>query len=142
MRCPKCQTILSWEDGAYCQSCMKEGEEMNKRSPKMKDKLSLEEKIAQLFHSTYEGLASFYGYETRPETKTSWDKLPSQNKNLMIATVKEILPQIKSMLQPVPEEKMDEFVERWIDKIGYRFVAIPSELLKEMLEEYHAIPRK
>jgi len=81
-----------------------------KRSHPMKDKLSREEEIAQLFHSTYEKLAPLYEYETHPETKTSWDRLPSKNKSLMIATVREILPQIKAMLQPVSKEKKAKII--------------------------------
>lgn len=47
--------------------------------------------VAKLFHDTYETLAPTFGYETRPETKVSWDELPEDNKQLMINTVEIVL---------------------------------------------------
>lgn len=45
----------------------------------------MSEKLAKLFHETYERLAPMFGYETREESRKEWDDVPAQNKALMIA---------------------------------------------------------
>lgn len=47
--------------------------------------------IAAAFHDHYERLAPEHGYETRPESRTSWDEVPEQNRKLMQATVHSLL---------------------------------------------------
>lgn len=49
------------------------------------------EMIAGIFHATYETLAPEHGYQTRPESATDWDKVPKNNRALMIATVQNML---------------------------------------------------
>jgi len=49
------------------------------------------EKIAQYFHTAYEALAPFHGYETREASAKPWADVPEQNKQLMIATVQRLL---------------------------------------------------
>lgn len=49
------------------------------------------DEIARAFHERYESLASHYGYETRPESAVTWDRVPEKNKNLMVATVASLL---------------------------------------------------
>jgi hypothetical protein len=49
------------------------------------------ERLAQLFHDTYERLAPGFGYETRPESATSWEQVPENNRRLMVATAAEVL---------------------------------------------------
>lgn len=49
------------------------------------------ESVAKLFHDTYERLAPAFGYDTRPETRVPWDKVPERNKRLMIAVTAEVL---------------------------------------------------
>jgi len=51
------------------------------------------EQIAQAFHEAYERLAPDFGYETRPESATAWEKVPAPNRALMIAVVQELLDQ-------------------------------------------------
>jgi len=48
-------------------------------------------RIAMAFHESYEGLAAFYGYETRPASAVPWDQLPPENRNLMCSTVKDLI---------------------------------------------------
>lgn len=43
--------------------------------------------LAQRFHETYESLAPFHGYETRPESRTHWPNVPPENKALMLDTM-------------------------------------------------------
>lgn len=57
------------------------------------------EAVAKLFHEAYERLAPTFGYETREETRTPWERVPERNKRLMIAATAEVL----AMLFP-PEE--------------------------------------
>lgn len=49
------------------------------------------EEIAIAFHSTYELLAPDHGYETREASATTWEKVPENNRQLMIATVQTLL---------------------------------------------------
>lgn len=50
----------------------------------------LSEKIAKEFHETYEKLAPDFEYKTRKKSAVPWEKLPDQNKELMIAVVKNL----------------------------------------------------
>ena len=49
--------------------------------------------IAQKFHETYEKLAPSFGYKTREASAVSWENVPEQNKELMIAVVNYLLDQ-------------------------------------------------
>ena len=44
------------------------------------------EKLAELFHVTYESLAPQFGYRTRDETACPWVNVPDDNRRLMLAT--------------------------------------------------------
>lgn len=67
------------------------------------------EQLAKLFHDTYERLAPEFGYETRPESATSWDQVPDNNKHLMVATAEVVITEladkhgIQFPVPPVPE---------------------------------------
>ena len=56
------------------------------------------ERIAKEFHETYERLAPDHGYSTRKVSAVPWDEVPSRNKNLMIATVTNLLD--RGVIQP------------------------------------------
>ena len=60
------------------------------------------ESVAKLFHDTYERLAPAYHYETRKETKVSWDNVPDDNRHLMIATVAEVLEKLFPPTEQTP----------------------------------------
>lgn len=45
------------------------------------------EYVARLFHETYERLAPAFSYETRKASAVEWDKVPSNNRSLMIEVV-------------------------------------------------------
>lgn len=49
------------------------------------------EELAQSFHETYERLAPEYGYKTREASAVPWDRVPLNNRNLMVAVCREIL---------------------------------------------------
>jgi hypothetical protein len=49
------------------------------------------EKLAELFHSTYERLAPSFGYKTREASAKPWADVPEDNKALMVAVCREIL---------------------------------------------------
>jgi hypothetical protein len=49
------------------------------------------EKLAELFHSTYERLAPDFNYQTRKASAVAWADVPDNNKRLMIAVTGEIL---------------------------------------------------
>jgi hypothetical protein len=46
------------------------------------------ERVAKAFHKTYERLAPRHGYETREASRVPWNKLPPENRKLMIETVR------------------------------------------------------
>jgi hypothetical protein len=54
------------------------------------------EGLARLFHEAYERLAPEYGYKTREASAVPWEKVPENNKRLMIATVAAVAPDIAS----------------------------------------------
>lgn len=49
------------------------------------------EHIAQRFHDAYELLAPEYGWKPQAESSVAWEDVPAPNRNLMIATVTELL---------------------------------------------------
>lgn len=49
------------------------------------------EELAQYFHDTYERLAPEFGYKTRDESAVPWDKVPENNRKLMIAVCTSVL---------------------------------------------------
>jgi len=48
------------------------------------------ERLARIFHETYERLAPTFCYETRKESAVPWDQVPDTNKKLMIAVCREV----------------------------------------------------
>jgi len=53
-------------------------------------------KLAQLFHSTYEELAPYFHYETRLASRKTWEDVPTNNRDLMIATSERVLATLKA----------------------------------------------
>ena len=51
--------------------------------------------VAKLFHENYERLAPQFGYETREASSLPWEDVPERNKQLMIATCREVMRVIK-----------------------------------------------
>lgn len=49
------------------------------------------EQLAKRFHDYYEEMASQFGYETRKDSSVEWEKVPENNKRLMIAVCQRIL---------------------------------------------------
>ena len=60
--------------------------------------ISREERVARLFHETYEELAPSFSYETRKASAVPWDSVPENNRRLMIAIVSRVL----ASLEPSP----------------------------------------
>lgn len=60
------------------------------------DRQMTSERLAHLFHETYERLAPGYGYATRSETAIPWLDIPGDNPNkrLMIAVAGEVLKEL------------------------------------------------
>jgi hypothetical protein len=48
------------------------------------------ERIARMFHETYERLAPEHGYETRRESAVPWEDVPENNLALMVAVAAEV----------------------------------------------------
>lgn len=51
--------------------------------------------LARLFHELYEMYAPEFGYKTRKASAVEWEKVPKQNKRLMIKVCSEILRSYK-----------------------------------------------
>lgn len=66
-------------------------EELKRENAQLRLTLGGPEQLAQRFHETYERLAPHYGYETRKESAVPWDKVPEQNRQLMIAVCESII---------------------------------------------------
>lgn len=49
-----------------------------------------DERLAKLFHDTYERLAPVYNYNTRKASAVPWEDVPENNKSLMVAVAGEI----------------------------------------------------
>ncbi len=49
------------------------------------------ENIARLFHARYEIQSNLLGWNTQSNCKVPFDELPESNKNVMIATVRDVL---------------------------------------------------
>lgn len=47
--------------------------------------------LAKSFHTFYEALAPLYDYETRKNSRVEWERLPENNRRLMINTAKQLL---------------------------------------------------
>ena len=64
------------------------------------------EKLAKLFHDTYEELAPSHGYETREASRKPWEDVPENNKGLMIAVCQRVL---ELMDNPIDREDLAKF---------------------------------
>jgi hypothetical protein len=71
------------------------------------------EQIAKEFHQTYEDLAPGFGYRTRQESAKPWRDVPSNNKRLMVATIKALIEErvIAFASPPVPVAEAPRVVE-------------------------------
>ena len=49
------------------------------------------EAIARRFHELYEELAPLYGWETQPKSRVEWADLPSEQRGLMLETVRRVM---------------------------------------------------
>jgi hypothetical protein len=56
------------------------------------------EQVAAAFHDAYERLAPDHGYRTRDASAVPWDQVPAQNRELMVATVQDLLD--RDMIAP------------------------------------------
>ena len=54
-------------------------------NPTNTNQASEDEKLARLFHDTYERLAPAFSYKTRKASAVPWAEVPPNNKGLMIA---------------------------------------------------------
>jgi hypothetical protein len=65
------------------------------------------EEIAQEFHEAYERLAPDFHYETRTESAKPWKEVPESNRELMIATVQDLLD--RDIISGPPPQKESLF---------------------------------
>ena len=56
------------------------------------------ERVAQLFHETYERLAPDFGYETRGDSAVPWEQVPEANRGLMVATAAAVLESLGDLV--------------------------------------------
>jgi len=65
------------------------------------------EALAQAFHETYERLAPFFEYSTRKASSVPWAKVPQKNRDLMVATARDVLKWIQDQERNSDEEATD-----------------------------------
>lgn len=63
------------------------------------------EALAQVFHESYERLAPFFEYSTRKASSVPWSKVPEKNRDLMIATCRDVLKWIQDQGDDNGEEE-------------------------------------
>lgn len=49
------------------------------------------QRLAEIFHITYEARAPLYGYVTRKDSRVEWKDVPEANKALMISVCQDLL---------------------------------------------------
>jgi len=49
------------------------------------------ELVAQVFHDSYERRAPDFGYRTRAASAVPWDRVPENNRKLMVAVALDVL---------------------------------------------------
>lgn len=73
------------------------------------------EDVARRFHEVYETLAPSFGWETQERSSVPWDELPEENRKLMVAVCRLVIPEL-------PETQPGQHVEfernRWQSKVG------------------------
>ena len=96
------------------------------------------ERLARLFHDTYERLAPKFGYETREETKQFDPESP--NGKLMIAVCGEFLDwhnkQVKNAVATA-EDDLDQYWNKELDKQ----IEVVLDRLDRSLNWQHTTPR-
>lgn len=90
------------------------------------------ERLAQMFHETYERLAPEHGYKTRERSAVPWQHLPADNKNLMIAVCGEILENIGLA------EVQDEYEKKKFNVLIVDDDDGIQQVVKDILEEHRA----
>ena len=72
------------------------------------DQVDEAETVARMFHDTYERLAPEHGYRTRKASAVPWDQVPQANRELMIATSREVLAFLVEGFAPRPPVPMHD----------------------------------
>jgi hypothetical protein len=52
------------------------------------------ELLARTFHEAYEELAPSFGYQTRKDSRQPWERVPEDNKRLMVATAEAVIARL------------------------------------------------
>lgn len=73
---------------------------------------SEDEKLARLFHDTYERLAPAFSYKTRKASAVPWAEVPPNNKGLMIAVAHEINDAIRNEKLKLLAEVRELLIDR------------------------------
>ncbi len=47
--------------------------------------------LAQFLHETYESFAPRFGWETQKKSRKTWDKVPKENRDLMVAVARAVI---------------------------------------------------
>jgi hypothetical protein len=52
------------------------------------------ELLARTFHEAYEELAPSFGYQTRKDSRQPWERVPEDNRRLMVATAEAVIARL------------------------------------------------
>ncbi|GAA0897843.1 hypothetical protein [Pseudonocardia zijingensis] len=93
------------------------------------------ERLARLFHETYERLAPEHGYETRRESAVPWEQVPANNRALMTAVCEHILAS-GLRADTGAEESLTVLADAIRDYHGRLRIDIERTQLVEVLDEH------
>ena len=96
----------------------------------MSDELA--DRLARLFHETYERYAPDFGYETRKDSAVPWEDVPQQNKDLMVAVADHVLDQVLTLIGTYVDG--DDDAECGRDAIHQLVSALMPRWLKDLDE--------
>lgn len=63
--------------------------------------------LARRFHEVYEVLAPGFGWSTQEASRVTWDELPTNQRDLMVATIRKIFEkEVIGMIKALEEDKL------------------------------------
>ena len=99
-------------------------------NPTDTNQASEDEKLARLFHDTYERLAPAFSYKTRKASAVPWAEVPPNNKGLMIA----VAHAVNALIRTEKLKLLAEVRERVVggDEPGITNIMIAAEHAEQL----------
>jgi len=81
------------------------------------------EDLARRFHEIYETLAPSFEWTTQERSRVPWNELPPENRKLMIAVCRIVIPELPSIRAP---QHVEAERNRWQGKVGVLLTLIEA----------------